>query len=325
MEPYLYGTDWTAMADLFKTLRQQASFNRDSTGATLTLGHPILSKWFDTRLRMFANYNIEYVVIGQATGGVLGVGLGQNFILYQPVPLANLFRNGLTNSSQLSLQWDTRNNRLFPTEGVYATASTEVGVISSPNTTAADYFRHRLNLRMYYPVIWKLIAKLNVEWGLITSYSSVGVPIYERYFLGGIMNVRGFQMQSIGPRMGQTSQTDPLGAPSQYGIPYGGNMQFYYNFELEFPIIEAVGIRGVLFQDAGNAWNLEQRLQGPDPVYKDAAASSRGFNPVLRTSWGFGIRWFSPMGPLRFEWGFPFSTRPYEDVYQFQFMVGNAF
>jgi outer membrane protein insertion porin family len=47
---------------------------------------------------------------------------------------------------------------------------------------------------------------------------------------------------------------------------------------------------------------------------------------VLRTSWGFGIRWFSPLGPLRFEWGFPFHPRrPYEDTVEFQFTVGNAF
>ena len=327
IEPYFYGTDWTAMLDLFKILRQQASFDRDSTGASVTLGHPILGSLFDTRLRMFANYNVEYVSISPASGGVLGTGIGQNFALYQPVPLANLFRDGLTNSGRLSLQWDTRNNRLFPTEGIFATASTEAGLITSPDTAAADFFRHRLNVRFYHPVIWQLIAKLNVEWGLISSYSSVGVPIYERYFLGGITDVRGFRMQSIGPRMGQTSQTDPLAAPATVGIPFGGNMQFYYNFELEFPILDSVGIRGVLFQDGGNAWNLEQRLEGPDPILNDAASSTRGADLLhLRTSWGFGIRWFSPLGPLRFEWGFPIFRRAlYEDVYQFQFMVGNAF
>ena len=84
------------------------------------------------------------------------------------------------------------------------------------------------------------------------------------------------------------------------------------NLELEFPIIEKVGIRGVVFTDAGNAWNLENAL------LRDAGAAPRPSvvtNPCfdvdslvdLRTSWGFGIRWFSPLGPLRFEWGFPFK------------------
>ena len=45
----------------------------------------------------------------------------------------------------------------------------------------------------------------------------------------------------------------------------------------------------------------------------------------VRTSWGFGIRWFSPLGPLRFEWGFPFKRLPYEKVSDFQFTIGNFF
>jgi outer membrane protein insertion porin family len=45
----------------------------------------------------------------------------------------------------------------------------------------------------------------------------------------------------------------------------------------------------------------------------------------VRTSWGFGIRWFSPLGPLRFEWGFPFKPLPYESASDFEFTIGNFF
>ncbi len=45
----------------------------------------------------------------------------------------------------------------------------------------------------------------------------------------------------------------------------------------------------------------------------------------LRTSTGFGIRWFSPLGPLRFEWGFPLAPLPYEERYVFEFTIGNFF
>lgn len=335
VEPYLYGSDWTAMVDLFKILRQQASFDRDSTGASLTLGHPILTSLLDDRLRLFANYSIENVDISPASGGVIGTGFGQNFALYQPVPLANLFRSGLTNSVRLSLQWDTRNNRLYPSEGVFATLSTEAGVIYNADkklddgsSQVSDYFRHRLNMRFYHPLFWEVVAKLNTEVGLVTSvFSKQGVPIYERYFLGGITDIRGFRQQQVGPRIYQPSTTDPLASPYPGGIPFGGNLQFYYNFELEFPLIDAVGIRGVLFHDAGNAWNLEQRIAGQDPPGYGSLASSATVDLLkLRTSVGFGIRWFSPLGPMRFEWGFPLRpVRPYEDTYQFQFMVGNSF
>jgi xanthine dehydrogenase small subunit len=114
------------------------------------------------------------------------------------------------------------------------------------------------------------------------------------------------------------------------GATIGGNLSYYQNVEVEFPIIEKVGIRGVMFTDAGNSWNLEQvycsAAKGAvfsvtDPCFHGITSLTR-----LRTSWGFGIRWFSPLGPLRFEWGFPINPRrPYEDTVEFQFTVGNAF
>ena len=76
--------------------------------------------------------------------------------------------------------------------------------------------------------------------------------------------------------------------------------------------------------------------QVPDDVRQsDAARGSASFGAVvdpcnrnllvLRTSYGFGIRWFSPLGPLRFEWGFPFKPLPYEDSSVFEFTIGNFF
>jgi outer membrane protein insertion porin family len=94
------------------------------------------------------------------------------------------------------------------------------------------------------------------------------------------------------------------------------------------PIIQAVGLRGVVFTDLGNTWNLED-------VYCSAApgAEYEVVDPCfdvtdlvnVRTSWGFGLRWFSPLGPLRFEWGFPFKRLPFEESSVFEFTIGNFF
>ena len=106
---------------------------------------------------------------------------------------------------------------------------------------------------------------------------------------------------------------------------------YFQNLELEFPIIEKVGIRGVVFTDAGNAWNLEEQLlqdrRRGIAVRRRPAPASTGSTAwrTLRTSWGFGIRWFSPLGPLRFEWGFPFKPLPYEESSVFEFTIGNFF
>ena len=75
--------------------------------------------------------------------------------------------------------------------------------------------------------------------------------------------------------------------------------------------IQKVGIRGVFFTDAGNAFDRRDD-------YIDKLGQ-------FRYSWGFGVRWFSPIGPLRFEWGFPYAPQPGEDSFVFDFSIGNAF
>ncbi|MCA9564211.1 MAG: BamA/TamA family outer membrane protein, partial [Myxococcales bacterium] len=72
--------------------------------------------------------------------------------------------------------------------------------------------------------------------------------------------------------------------------------------------------------DAGNAFDNEQSYTlDLDVLHPDAS----NYNDVLRTAWGFGFRWMSPIGPLRFEWGFPFQPIDGEDSMVFEFSVGN--
>jgi len=324
-EPYLFETDWSTSVEVFKILQQRRDFDRDSTGASLTMGHPL--DFISENLRIYATYRLEYIDIKPSTGGVFGRGSGLNYTLFSFLPLRNLFNSGRTSALRLAISWDTRNNRLFPTNGVYAMASTEISdkTIASDN----DFIRHEINFRVYKPIWGPFVFKLQTQWGLVTSRDGKGVPIYERYFLGGITDVRGFDIQSLGPRIGIAGTfNDPTyQTVAPRGEPFGGNMELYYNMEIEFPLIESVGIKGVLFQDGGNAWNLEKSLCGPAPTANDPSIQpcSKDLSR-LRTSWGFGIRWFSPLGPLRFEWGFPFNPRrPYEDTYEFQFNVGNSF
>ena len=324
IEPYFFGSQWTVGADLFKTVRQLSFFTRDSTGGSITAGHPL----GDYRLRFFAQYRADYVQIGSATTGLFGnVPTGQVQNLFPQLPLQNLFREGLTSSLQLTLTWDGRNNRLFPTEGFYGSWSTEIAdeYIGSANT----FMRHNLDLRVYYPIVENVVFRARAVGGLITSRDPNGVPIYERFFLGGIFNVRGFPLNQLGPRLGIPQDIDPNAIPGVGGIPIGGNAQFYYNLEVEFPIVQEVGIRGVVFTDGGNAWNLDSQYCNAAPSTGGLSANDAcSFNPFdIRTSWGFGIRWVSPLGPLRFEWGIPFARNAElnEQEIDFQFTIGNFF
>jgi outer membrane protein insertion porin family len=156
------------------------------------------------------------------------------------------------------------------------------------------------------------------------------VPIFARFFLGGILDVRGYRLRTIGPRLPLNSSLDVNAPPIANGANIGGNVQAYSNLELEFPIIDKVGIRGVVFYDMGNAWNTEQQFckTTPAPQFDKVVSPCFTFPDslgYLRTSTGFGIRWFSPLGPLRFEWGFPLQPLPYEESYVFEFTIGNFF
>lgn len=324
IEPYFFDTEWTVGVDLFKTVRQFSFFTRDSTGGSVTAGHPL----GDYRLRFYAQYRADYVEIGEPTTGLFGnVPTGQIENLLPQLPIRHLFREGLTSSIQLTLTWDGRNNRLFPSDGFYASWSTEIAdeYLGSANT----FMRHNLDTRVYIPIIENVVFRARGVWGLITSRQDLGVPVYERFFLGGIFNVRGFPLNSLGPRLGVPRDLDPNAVPSAEGIPIGGNMQFFYNLEIEFPIVQEVGIRGVIFTDGGNVWNLDSHFCNAPPAFGGTDANNPcRFNPLdIRTSWGFGIRWVSPLGPLRFEWGLPFDRNVAlrEQDIDFQFTIGNFF
>ena len=125
-------------------------------------------------------------------------------------------------------------------------------------------------------------------------------------------------MRAIGARTTTRSPTFALGS------------QVIGNAEIEFPIFDKVGIRGVVFTDVGNAFNLENQYCALRPTNvdatKDPCKTPLDFS-AYRASWGFGFRWFSPIGPLRFEWGVPFRTVPGagEQPIVFEFTIGNFF
>ena len=106
-------------------------------------------------------------------------------------------------------------------------------------------------------------------------------------------------------------------------------MQVIGNAEIEFPLFDKVGIRGVVFSDMGNAFNLEDQYCTLRPVERrreqGSLQGSARTSSAYRESWGFGFRWFSPIGPLRFEWGIPFRTLPGEQPMVFEFTIGNFF
>jgi outer membrane protein insertion porin family len=89
----------------------------------------------------------------------------------------------------------------------------------------------------------------------------------------------------------------------------GGSQQLIFNNELIFPIFKEVGVKGVVFFDAGNAFLAGDGIDVTD----------------LRYAVGWGIRWLSPFGPLRIELGYPIGKREGEKTQVIQFAFGSPF
>jgi outer membrane protein insertion porin family len=315
-EPYFLDTKFNSSIDLYDQLRVYNDFSQSSKGGGLTFGYPLI----EPELNASITYTAELDRVSTQTTSTL-LGTSSAVSVFTRLPLANLFNDGFTSSIRPALTLATRDNRLFPTSGVYLYASSELAAAAFGSQN--QFLKHRFIGRFYYPIGAGFVLKLNMEAGDVTSPSNEGVPIFARFFLGGILDVRGFQFRTVGPRVGLTASTDPNSSPISNGANIGGNIEYFQNLELEFPIVESVGVRGVLFTDAGNAWNTESNYCKAGGVAIPYAVVSPCAE--LRTSYGFGIRWFSPLGPLRFEWGFPFAPLPYEEKNVFEFTIGNFF
>ncbi|HVK74256.1 MAG TPA: outer membrane protein assembly factor BamA [Kofleriaceae bacterium] len=322
VEPYFLDSNWTFAFDLYNQSRVYSDFSRNAAGFNLTWGYPITYE-----ARAFVTYKLESVGISTGSRGTTQEGAVSQPITNEDV--ANLFRGGVTSSIRGALQWDSRNNRLFPSQGWYDNAFVEYA--SKYTGSENDFVRWGGFIRHYRELWGPFVLHLNAEVGVTTSTDPLGVPISERYLIGGIYDVRGYRPRSLGPLLATGS--DPDGALRL--LPLGGNMQVIFNSEVEFPLLKRLAISGVVFFDMGNAYNLEDRYcsgqnTSLSPKFNPCFDFPTSLTTGLRKSVGFGFRWFSPIGPLRFEWGIPLDrqTRPdgvVEEPLVFEFTIGNFF
>ncbi|MBL4817943.1 MAG: outer membrane protein assembly factor BamA, partial [Deltaproteobacteria bacterium] len=342
----------------YDTQRSFVDYSRGSSGGEIMFGYPVgfflrdvSAKWYKNaprglepyvpdfeNLRFFLSYMAERVQIEDSLAGVNYWGWHLNQPRY-------------TTSLKPSLQFDQRNNRIFPTAGYFFEVRSEFassyfgsvlladlenkirdnskprGIDSGLNflrqdAEANNLIRWGINTRFYYNFdswfpLKNWVLKLNVDFGFLDTFGIALVS--ENFRLGGVQlgaptGLRGYFFQSIGPsiNVGQQNSTEPI-----RNLVIGGNKQFLTNLELEFPLIRSINLFGVGFFDMGNVYapdeglfyvgtgDFKERYKG----YYDPLGLFYGLG--LYSAVGFGLRWFSPMGALRFEWGFPLVRRPH--------------
>lgn len=198
----------------------------------------------------------------------------------------------LTSSLTFALQKNSIDDILNPTKGVNAGISIEAagGPLGGDNYFVAfNVFYGR-----YIPIKFMDSSFfLKGTYGTIGGYSGREVPITEKFYVGGLNSIRGFRYGEAGP---MDENDEPVGAKNQ----------LFFNLEWIFPIYKPAGVKGVIFTDTGAGFDDWNNLR-------------------MRTSAGLGIRWFSPLGPIRLELGFNLNPKDNERKSLFDFAIGTQY
>ena len=295
-DPYFLDSKWTVGGDVYRTERQYLDYTRRATGADVKGGYPLS----DT-LSTFWLYKFEVKDIFDESSQLLdSIHNGS---------VAAPETNSTTSAIVASLSSNTTDFHPDPTRGFLDTISVEFAGLGGTN----HYLRYITEHTAFYPVAWGSVASLRGTLGYIQRAGS-DIPIDEKFYLGGISSLRGYSARTVCPIQQNTGAitdgTTGLLSANNGRVYLGGVVEAVANLEYTFPLLKDAGLKGVIFFDAGNSDNTLKST----------------FSSVL-TSYGAGIRWFSPIGPLRLEYGFPIKPRDNIDnpSGRLEFSMGSIF
>jgi outer membrane protein insertion porin family len=262
--------------DLFSTEREYDDYTKESVGGGIRIGYPIFGKW-----RVYGNYSFTNTDLTDVSDNA-------SFIIRNSVDLH------ITSAVKLSLVRDTRNKLYGASEGSRNVVSIQYG--GGPLGGDAQFTKLEGSSGWYFPMPFRTVFHIKGSAGQVFENETDKLPVYERFFLGGLNSIRGFEFGKV--------------SPIEDGDRIGGDKMWYTNTEIIFPLLETQGLHGVVFYDAGQVMNDDENW-GDFENIKNAA--------------GLGIRWLSPMGPLVIVWGFNLDPEPDEDQSVWDFSVGGTF
>ncbi len=270
VEPWLFDMPLWSKLELWNTEQDYDSYDVNSKGFSAMLGYPLF----------------EYVT------GYVGYSLTLDDITNVSSLASQWLRDqrGETTSSgvTVTLSRVTTNDTMFPSKGSKNSVSVEhTGTIFQGDTSFTKY---NATSSWFFPLPLKTVFGVRGRAGYIQGNEGKEIPVFERFYLGGINSLRG--LRNIGP-------VDP-----KTGDCIGGETMLNFTTEVVFPLLKDAGMKGVLFFDTGNAWNSGYHLND------------------MRQTAGVGVRWYSPIGPLRLEWGYVLDRKEGESPNRWEFTIG---
>ena len=224
----------------------------------------------------------------------LGYRLTQDDILHVKNPQDSFLRDEegthVTSLVSGTIARDSRDSIQTPSKGGQLAWSTELAGLGGDH----HYSKSTMFMTYFQPVWFGHILSGRAEGGYGFGFGDERLPVFERFFLGGPNSIRSFKTRQISP-------TD------EFGTRIGGTSEVLGNIEYLIPL--PFDIRLAAFFDIGNVYGFKTKFDLTE----------------LRKAAGGGIRWVSPFGAIRVDYGFNLDRRPGEKAANFHFSVGSPF
>jgi outer membrane protein insertion porin family len=279
-DPYFLGYPYAAGFDLYhERVEIFSTYSWKITGGDIRFGKELTDK-----IRIDAMYKLENVDVYNIASDA------SRYVLDQQ-------GKRTTSAIALTPSMDTRDDFYNPRRGGRHSILIQNagGILGGDN-----YFVKILGqTSWFFPLPLRTTLNLRGQAGIITPYSGRSLPIYEKFFVGGISTIRGFEYGMAGP------------VDKATGDPLGATKMVVFNAEWIFPLSREIGLQGALFFDAGKAWGT-QNIQN---------VQTRG----IAFGAGPGIRWFSPFGPIHIDLGFNLNRKKGEKAQVIDFTGGSVF
>ena len=268
-EPWLFGRPINFDASVYRRFEDFLTFDSERIGFSLGIGRA-----FGEFTRISLTYGFEILDLSDLEPSA-------SELLQE--------QEGRSSTSSLTprIIRDSRNNPFDPSQGSLNTLEFEFAGLGGSNR----FYKLIGSSTWYFSLPAQLTGFVRGRFGYGAGYAGEDLPAAERFFLGGVTTVRGFEFRDLGP---QDREDNPLGGTS------------FLQFNLEVGRSLGRLLRLVAFVDAGNVYDDRNNFDFSD----------------LRRSAGFGIRVVTPVGPIRLDYGFKLDRRPGESIGELGFLLG---
>ncbi|NDV28501.1 outer membrane protein assembly factor BamA [Desulfovibrio sp. JC010] len=287
--PRINDTKWGGGFNTYWRNDDFTDYDKQTIGGVVSAGYPL-----GEYTHFYTNYRLDFYTISEVADDAAD-------------SIKDIEGDNWSSVVTAGVKRDTTNKAFNPSTGTVNNLVVEMGggILLGDDS----YVKYTYDSNYFTPVFWDLVFHWKGSAGFIhDNFGGGDMPVFERFYLGGINTVRGYDSREISPRDSESNDR------------IGGNKMLYMNFELLFPINEELGLIGVGFFDIGNSWD-----DGQNFFYDTKQEDGTDLFLGMYKSIGAGLRWFSPMGPIRVEYGYGLDKLEDSSRHKIEFSMGQFF